>query len=216
MASPSSRTSDVLFVQVNIYGSRELFVNEYRLMLADKLLQNLTYDTDRDVQTLELLKLRFGEESLLQSEIMVRDIDDSKRVNQNVRSSLQTPFVVDATIVSQHFWPPLQSEDFVLHPRVAEHVEQYKRAYAVLKNPRTLVWNNALGSVEVCVLDFLYQTQKRTNADAVRWHSSMWSLMASSAASRRRRCRRQSYSTLTVEVRVSISILQREKEKVDR
>ncbi|GLE11729.1 hypothetical protein PINS_up024316 [Pythium insidiosum] len=165
--SRSRSSDDILRILVNIYGSRELFVNEYRLMLADKLLQNLTYDTDRDVQTLELLKLRFGEESLLQSEIMVRDIDDSKRVNQNVRSSLQTPFVVDATIVSQHFWPPLQSEDFVLHPRVAEHVEQYKRAYAVLKNPRTLVWNNALGSVELEVeLDGVERSFKATPLQA--------------------------------------------------
>lgn len=61
------------------------------MMLADKLLQNLEFDTDRDVQTLELLKLRFGEDSLQQCEIMVRDIEDSKRLNQNVRSSLANP-----------------------------------------------------------------------------------------------------------------------------
>ncbi|KAJ0401858.1 hypothetical protein P43SY_007792 [Pythium insidiosum] len=171
-ADPSKTTrsrssDDILRILVNIYGSRELFVNEYRLMLADKLLQNTAYDTDRDVQTLELLKLRFGEESLQQAEIMVRDIDDSKRVNQNVRSTLQTPFAVDATIVSQHFWPPLQSEDFALHPHVAEHVEQYKRAYAVLKNPRTLVWNNSLGSVELAVeLDGVERDFKATPLQA--------------------------------------------------
>jgi anaphase-promoting complex subunit 2 len=51
---------DILAMLVSIYGSKELFVNEYRLMLADKLLANLNYDTDQDVHTLELLKLRFG------------------------------------------------------------------------------------------------------------------------------------------------------------
>lgn len=40
-------------------------------MLADKLVNNLTYDTDREVQNLELLKLRFGESSMHQCEIMV-------------------------------------------------------------------------------------------------------------------------------------------------
>ncbi|CAM9944091.1 unnamed protein product, partial [Sphacelaria rigidula] len=57
-------------------------------MLADKLVNNLTYDTDRDVQNLELLKLRFGESSMHQCEIMVRDLEESKRVNANVHERL--------------------------------------------------------------------------------------------------------------------------------
>lgn len=51
---------------------QELFVTEYRLMLADKLVNNLAYDTDKEVQNLELLKLRFGETSMHHCEIMVR------------------------------------------------------------------------------------------------------------------------------------------------
>lgn len=144
--------------QVNIYGSRELFVNEYRMMLADKLLQNLAYSTDRDVQTLELLKLRFGDDALQMCEIMVRDIDDSKRINANISTALAaeqhtTPpgaVPVDATIVSQHFWPPFQSDDVALHPSVASAVDAYKKAYEVLRNPRSLAWHPSLGSVQVC------------------------------------------------------------------
>jgi anaphase-promoting complex subunit 2 len=135
---------------ISIYGSKELFVSEYRLMLADKLLNNLDYNTDREVRNLELLKLRFGEASLHQCEIMIRwasmpslrlrqlgglkarllswiwcrDVDDSKRVNANIHSLLRSNVemateerpatgerAIDATIVSQHFWPPLQEED---------------------------------------------------------------------------------------------------------
>lgn len=47
-------------------------MTEYRLMLADKLVNNLAYDTDKEVQNLELLKLRFGESSMHHCEIMVR------------------------------------------------------------------------------------------------------------------------------------------------
>lgn len=142
------------------------------MMLADKLLQNLDYDTDRDVQTLELLKLRFGEDSLQQCEIMVRDIEDSKRINLNIRSTLEkqqqqqeqegaasglvsenkaSPLLqpIDATIVSQQFWPPFQGDDFALHPRVSGDIERYKKAYEVLRNPRSLAWNPSLGSVQV-------------------------------------------------------------------
>ncbi|EGZ09658.1 hypothetical protein PHYSODRAFT_564225 [Phytophthora sojae] len=131
--SRSRSSDDILRILVNIYGSRELFVNEYRMMLADKLLQNLEFDTDRDVQTLELLKLRFGEDSLQQCEIMVRDIEDSKRLNQN------------------QFWPPLQGEDFTLHPKVSKDVDAFKDAYHVLRNPRSLEWNSSLGSVQLSI-----------------------------------------------------------------
>ncbi|CAH0480053.1 unnamed protein product [Peronospora belbahrii] len=172
-SSQSRSSDDILRILVNIYGSRELFVNEYRMMLADKLLQNREFDTDRDVQTLELLKLRFGEENLQQCEIMVRDIEDSKRVNLNIQSSMENSAVkaaardgrvmdqpdwaeyslsyVDATIVSQQFWPPLQGEDFVLHPTVSKRIDAYTESYHVLRNPRSLNWNASLGSVQLSI-----------------------------------------------------------------
>ena len=41
-------------------------------------MNNLAYDTDKEVQNLELLKLRFGESSMHQCEIMV---EKKKMVN---------------------------------------------------------------------------------------------------------------------------------------
>ncbi|EQC42222.1 hypothetical protein, variant [Saprolegnia diclina VS20] len=134
---------DILSILVNIYGSKELFVNEYRLMLADRLLVNRDYNTDRDLRTLELLKLRFGDESLQPCDIMVKDVEESKRVQANVAS------IVDATIVSQHFWPPFQAEDVVLHKQLSDAIEAYRASYHVLKNPRTLEWMPSLGSVDL-------------------------------------------------------------------
>lgn len=54
----SSRGLDVLAILVSIYGSTDLFIVEYRSLLADKLLNNLTYNTDQEVANLELLKIR--------------------------------------------------------------------------------------------------------------------------------------------------------------
>lgn len=124
------------------------------MMLGDKLLQNLDYNTDQDVQTLELLKLRFGEDNLQQCEIMVRDIEDSKRINANVRSSLEetVKIVVDATVVSSQFWPPFQGDEFALHPTASHAIDEFKKAYHVSRTPRTLAWNPALGSVQVNAL----------------------------------------------------------------
>ena len=41
-------------------------------MLADRLMSKTDYDTDRELHTLELLKLRFGDTSLHDCEIMLK------------------------------------------------------------------------------------------------------------------------------------------------
>jgi len=75
---------DLLGMLINIYGSKELFVDEYRAVLSGKLLRNTSFDTSKEVSTLELLKLRFGEAAMHHCEIMVRDVDESKRLNNTV------------------------------------------------------------------------------------------------------------------------------------
>jgi anaphase-promoting complex subunit 2 len=42
-----SEQRDLLWTLVNIYGSKELFVNEYRSMLADRLLEKTDFDTEQ-------------------------------------------------------------------------------------------------------------------------------------------------------------------------
>ena len=148
-----SRKLDILSILVSIYGSKELFVDEYRIMLADKLLSNLDYNTDAQVHTLELLKLRFGDASMRQCEIMIKDTDDSKRVVTNIHSTLRSKgesCVVDATIISHIFWPSiLQQEPMQHHPRIQAELDVFSAEYGQLKNPRRLVWYNQLGTVEL-------------------------------------------------------------------
>ena len=153
---------DILSMLVSIYGSKELFVNEYRLMLADKLLANLDYNTDKEVHTLELLKLRFGEMSMRNCEIMIKDTDESKRVVSNIHSTIKAKQganmvggpptaepVVDAAIISHIFWPTLQKEQLKHHPRIQAELDQFSSEYGSLKNPRRLIWINQLGSVQL-------------------------------------------------------------------
>lgn len=44
---------------VSIIGSKDQLVNEYRVMLAEKLLNKSDYDIDSEIRTLELLKVCF-------------------------------------------------------------------------------------------------------------------------------------------------------------
>ena len=34
---------------VNVYGSKDLFVSEYRTLLADRILTSFNYDTEKEV-----------------------------------------------------------------------------------------------------------------------------------------------------------------------
>lgn len=154
LATSRNESSDILAMLVSIYGSKELFVNEYRLMLADKLLSNLDYNTDKERHTLELLKLRFGEVSMQSAEVMIKDIDDSVRANKNISEALQSrlrpyrpPNKVDAVMISHIFWPSLTDEPLKHHSRVQAELDDFGDVYSEQKNPRKLVWMNQLGSV---------------------------------------------------------------------
>ncbi|KAK1743166.1 anaphase-promoting complex subunit 2 [Skeletonema marinoi] len=144
VSSSSRRAGDILSMLVGIYGSKELF-----------LLSNLEYNTDAEVHKLELLKLRFGESSLRSCEVMVKDIDDSKRIHTNIRSTLELnssrddPPVVDAAIVSHIFWPHLQRDSMKHHKKIQSKLDQFCKEYEKLKNPRRLVWMQQLGTVEM-------------------------------------------------------------------
>lgn len=143
---------DILAMLVSIYGSKELFVNEYRIMLADKLLANLDYNVDQEVHTLELLKLRFGEMSMRSCEVMLKDLNDSKRTNSTIKSLLgakTTDTVVDAVMLSHIFWPQLHDETLKHHPKMQYMLDIFGKEYGRYKNPRVLLWFHHLGTVEL-------------------------------------------------------------------
>lgn len=54
--SRNHRKVDILAMIVGIIGSKDQLVNEYRVMLAEKLLNKSDYDIDQEIRTLELLK----------------------------------------------------------------------------------------------------------------------------------------------------------------
>lgn len=54
--SRNRRKVDILGMIVSIIGSKDQLVNEYRVMLAEKLLNKSNYDIDTEIRTVELLK----------------------------------------------------------------------------------------------------------------------------------------------------------------
>ncbi|EFA00073.1 anaphase-promoting complex subunit 2 [Tribolium castaneum] len=146
------RTSDIISMLVNVYGSKELFVNEYRTLLADRLLSQYSCDTEKEIRYLELLKLRFGDSQLHFCEVMLKDIADSKRINQHIQQDLSysdDDIPMSAMILSAQFWPAFKDEKLELHEKLVKQMESYTGAFETLKGSRTLCWKNHLGIVDL-------------------------------------------------------------------
>ncbi|CAG9761203.1 unnamed protein product [Ceutorhynchus assimilis] len=146
------RTADIISMLVNIYGSKELFVNEYRTLLADRLLSQYNCDTEKEIRYLELLKLRFGDSHLHFCEVMLKDIGDSKRINQRIKEDSdysEDEIPLSTMIVSQQFWPPFKDEKLELHHQVLKQMKQFTEGFETLKGSRTLCWKNHLGIVNI-------------------------------------------------------------------
>ncbi|KAG7578753.1 Anaphase-promoting complex subunit 2 C-terminal [Arabidopsis thaliana x Arabidopsis arenosa] len=157
--SLSQRKVDILGMLVDIIGSKEQLVNEYRVMLAEKLLNKTDYDIDTEIRTVELLKIHFGEASMQRCEIMLNDLIDSKRVNTNIKKASQigaelreNELSVDtltSTILSTNFWPPIQDEPLELPGPIDKLLSDYANRYHEIKTPRKLLWKKNLGTVKL-------------------------------------------------------------------
>ncbi|XP_038707885.1 anaphase-promoting complex subunit 2 [Tripterygium wilfordii] len=161
--SRNRRKVDILGMIVGIIGSKDQLVNEYRVMLAEKLLNKSDYDIDSEIRTLELLKIHFGESSMQRCEIMLNDLIDSKRANTNIKMNRsQTPHTgseagdtavsldnLDATIISSNFWPPIQDESLNVPQPVDKLLSDYAQRFHEIKTPRKLIWKKNLGTVKL-------------------------------------------------------------------
>ena len=86
---------DIISMLVNIYGSKDMFVNEYKTLLGDRLLSSHSYTMEKEIRYLELLKLRFGDSNLFCCEAMLRDISESRRINTNILEQLHLKEKID-------------------------------------------------------------------------------------------------------------------------
>ncbi|GAM26437.1 hypothetical protein SAMD00019534_096120 [Acytostelium subglobosum LB1] len=143
---------------VSIYESTDVFVNEYRLMLSERLLSMTDYDIDREIKNVELLKLRFGESSMHNCEIMIKDMADSKRLNIQIAKEVKNKqqsgdgeeqMQFGSLILSKLFWPSFKEEQFTYPRKMQKQMELFAKEYEAIKAPRKLEWKQHLGFVEL-------------------------------------------------------------------
>ncbi|GAB2280248.1 anaphase-promoting complex subunit 2 [Dionaea muscipula] len=157
------RKVDILGMLIGLIGSKDQLVNEYRVMLAEKLLNKSDYDIDSEIRQLELLKIHFGESSMQRCEIMLNDLIGSKRTNSTIKATLPKPSAtadamvetelslecLGATIISSNFWPPIQDEPLNLPGPVDQLLSDYANRFYEIKTPRKLLWKKSLGVVKL-------------------------------------------------------------------
>ena len=168
----SHRNQDIMSILVNIYDSKEIFVNEYRSLLADRILNSSPdFDSDKELRHLELLSYKFGNDEINKCNVMLRDVAESKRTNEQLVQSwneleshaedaemksdsenskiVKPDFPIRGTILSAQFWPTLKEEKIELPPKLKQAFQCYKVSYEGVKQTRTVEWIHNLGKVEV-------------------------------------------------------------------
>lgn len=138
---------NVLSTLVNVFNGSEVFIDEYAILLAEKLLSKSDFQVDKEIRTVELLKVQFGESKLNQCEIMLKDIADSKRIHTYINKNDD---MFSCTIISHLFWPNQFRKDDISFPKQMEDIiEKFTKEYAKLKASRKLEWYHSAGIVEL-------------------------------------------------------------------
>ncbi|KAI0967685.1 Cullin family protein [Xylaria arbuscula] len=169
------KSEDVIGTLISALGSPEVFIKEFQNMIGDRLLSEQT-SYDQEVGVLDLLKKRFGESALQACDVMIKDIQDSRRldgvIHRNFASqddNVSQTSDIHAKILSRLYWPEADDEDFELPTEVATMQKAYASVFEHLKPSRKLKWLNHLGqaTVELELEDRTIVKQVRTYEAAV-------------------------------------------------
>lgn len=157
---------------------RDTFIRELQNVLASRLLNSTgstihqtgtTTTSDGtfapEIRLLNIFKQRFTELHLQSSEIMLRDVLESQRLNAEIRGHAATDVlseimntehceggpVVDfhAVVLSRFYWPDLPEESCKWSHSVEEAAAQWAHEFGVVKKQRRLEWLRGLGSAKV-------------------------------------------------------------------
>jgi anaphase-promoting complex subunit 2 len=148
------RRLDTMSLLTDIYGTKELFLSAYRSMLAERLIHKLDFECDKELKTLELLKIRFGEGALQNAEIMMRDVNESKRLNAAIQKIMlpdNNTERIRVLVTSDQYWPSSGDFDFNLPDSVNSAFTSFGKQYHDQKTPRILRWKKSLGEVSLKV-----------------------------------------------------------------
>ncbi|KAI0111946.1 hypothetical protein F4814DRAFT_373053 [Daldinia grandis] len=149
------KSEDVIGTLIGALGSPEVFIKEFQSIIGERLLSEQT-GFKQEVGVLDLLKKRFGESSLQACDVMIKDIQDSARLDGVIhRGAVNHPdnasrdWTIHARILSRLYWPEVGEERFVLPSSVTEMQKTYETIFEHVKPSRKIKWLNHLGQATV-------------------------------------------------------------------
>ncbi|KAH9908721.1 Cullin family protein [Xylariomycetidae sp. FL2044] len=149
------KSEDVIGTLISALGSPEVFIKEFQNIIGERLLSEQG-SFEQEVNVLSLLKKRFGEASLQACDVMIKDIQDSQKLDGDFhRVALKCPveirreLTVHARILSRLYWPDVGEERFHLPPKMAEMHKMYEVLFERFKKSRKLKWLQHLGQATV-------------------------------------------------------------------
>ncbi|KAH7416920.1 hypothetical protein BKA64DRAFT_282227 [Cadophora sp. MPI-SDFR-AT-0126] len=170
-----SKNADIIGTLIGVLGSQDVFIKEFQGIIGENLLKH-EGTFEKEVKVLELLKIRFGEAPLQACEVMLKDIQDSGRVNgvirrnqnldpseQEIHAATSKADMTDedfspegllkpslhAKILSRLFWPQLHEESYLIPESIIQLQKRYEEGFESLKATRKLTWLHALGQATV-------------------------------------------------------------------
>ncbi|KAF1973585.1 anaphase-promoting complex subunit Apc2 [Bimuria novae-zelandiae CBS 107.79] len=81
-----SKMEDVIYFLLTLWD-RDDFINELKNILGDHLLKCQDPEFQKEIRLLELIKIRLGEDKLQACEVMLRDVLESRRINESIRTA---------------------------------------------------------------------------------------------------------------------------------
>uniref|UniRef100_A0A0K0G2R0 Anaphase-promoting complex subunit 2 n=1 Tax=Strongyloides venezuelensis TaxID=75913 RepID=A0A0K0G2R0_STRVS len=141
------QSADLFNMLVSIYGSKELFVKEYRQLLAERLIEEEYADIEAEKGYLELMKRRFTDGELQNCEVMLKDIKDSRHTDVKLEEKDTVKFTTQVRVISKHFWPKIEYTSFELPEIFKDSIDKYKKSFEEFRASRTLTYYNTSGMV---------------------------------------------------------------------
>lgn len=177
--SSINKRNDIVSMLINIYGSQEQFMDDYRDFLSKKLISNAKFDVNDEIKDIEMLKKRFGEFNVHKCEVMIQDVLSSKRINGYIHEEPSSDSALslhnlNCLVVSSFFWPVEEGEfKFKLPEPLATTFSQYSARFSVCKASRKLKFHEMLGKVS---LTLQFENGSKTLDDVSPLHAAIISL----------------------------------------
>ncbi|KAI8915610.1 hypothetical protein EDD86DRAFT_243613 [Gorgonomyces haynaldii] len=129
---------------IDIFGDKTVFAKEYQQILSSSLLSRPDYVVDDHVRHFELLKQTFGEQHLANCQVMLKDVQDSRRTDNVVKSDW-----FHGLVVSDNYWPKLKKQQCTMPQQIQEQMTTFQEAFVSQRASRSIVWDASAGCVDL-------------------------------------------------------------------